>query len=53
MTKLLLKLLELLQEDKTVFKSGTKAPFSGVFRSGREYIPLTKNEKMPPSFTGG
>lgn len=53
MTKLLLKLLELLQDDKTVFKSGTKAPFSGVFRSGKEYIPLTKNEKMPPSFTGG
>jgi hypothetical protein len=53
MTKLLLlKLLELFAEDVT-FKSGQKAPYSGLFRSGKEYIALTKEERFPPSFTGG
>lgn len=52
MTKLLLKLLELLAED-VKFKSGEKAPFSGLFRSGKEYIALTEGERFPPSFLGG
>ena len=49
MTKLLLKLLELFAEDVT-FKSGQKAPYSGLFRSGKEYICLSVGERFPPTF---
>lgn len=48
MKNILLKILELLSED-TTHKSGEKAPVSGVFRSGSEYIPLAKSERFPPS----
>ena len=49
MKKLLLQLLELLGSKET-YRTGTKAPISGVWRSGKEYIPLTKGKTFPPSY---
>jgi len=45
--KLLLSLLE-LNSVKVVSKTGQKAPFSGLYRSEKEIIALTKGEKFPP-----
>lgn len=47
MKKLLLTLLELTAK-KIEVKTGTKATVSGLYRSGSEYIPLSKGERFPP-----
>ena len=47
MKKLLFWLLELTTETEYC-KTGTKAEFSGLYRSGKEYIALTKGERFPP-----
>lgn len=47
MKKLLLSLLELTAKEIKC-KIGTKASFSGLYRSGKEYIALTKGERFPP-----
>jgi hypothetical protein len=47
MKKLLLALLELTAKE-IKGKTGTKATVSGVYRSGSEYIALTKKETFPP-----
>lgn len=41
----------LLKENRPndTFTSGMKAPYSGVFYAGKEYIPLTKGERFPPT----
>jgi len=46
--KILLSLLEATSEDITG-TTGKKAPVSGIYRSGKEYIALTKGETFPPS----
>ncbi len=48
MKKVLLWLLEQTAAE-VAGKTGTKAPCSGVWRSGNEFIPLSKNETFPPS----
>jgi hypothetical protein len=50
MRKLLLASLELL-EPKLVQKTGEKALKSGLYRSGKEIIPLSKGERFPPSIS--
>jgi hypothetical protein len=45
--KILLSLLEANSENITG-TTGKKAPVSGVYRSGKEYIALTKGETFPP-----
>ena len=45
--KLLLSLLEINSEDITG-TTGKKAPVSGIYRSGKEFIALTKGETFPP-----
>ena len=50
MKKLLLALLELWSENLTS-KTGQRARVSGLFRSGKEIIALTKGEKFPPSIS--
>jgi hypothetical protein len=48
--KILLFLLEM--NSKTIFsKTGQKAPYSGLYRSGDDIIALTKGEKFPPSLS--
>ena len=47
MKNLLLRLLELTTRTEYC-KTGTKAPVSGIWRSGKEYISLTKNKTFPP-----
>lgn len=44
-------MLELLAENVKA-TSGKKAPVSGVYRSGSEYIPLTMGERFPPTVDG-
>jgi hypothetical protein len=46
--KILLSLLEGISEDITG-TTGKKAPVSGIYRSGKEYIALTKGETFPPA----
>jgi hypothetical protein len=46
--KFLLSLLEISSE-KVTEKTGQKAKFSGIYRSGNEFIALTKKETFPPS----
>lgn len=48
MKKILLWLLESMEEEKW-YKTGTKAQVSGVYRSGKEYIALSKGERFIPS----
>ena len=48
--QLLLALLELNSENITV-KTGQRTRISGLFRSGKEFIALTKGEKFPPSIS--
>jgi len=48
MKKLLLASLEAL-EPKLIQKTGEKAEKSGLYKSGKEIIPLSKGEKFPPS----
>ena len=48
--QLLLALLELSSENITV-KTGQRTKVSGLFRSGKEFIALTKGEKFPPSIS--
>jgi hypothetical protein len=37
---------------KTIIsKTGQKAPYSGLYRSGDDIIALTKGEKLPPSLS--
>lgn len=48
MKKLLLVLLELTSRE-IVGKTGQRTRVSGLFRSDREYIALSKGEKFPPS----
>ena len=47
MRKILLQILEFLEDD-VQGKIGTKAPLSGVWRNGEQYIPLSKGEVFPP-----
>ncbi len=47
MKNILLKLLEITTQTEYC-KTGTKAPVSGIWRSGKEYIALTKGERFPP-----
>jgi hypothetical protein len=48
MKKLILVILELL-EPKLIQKTGEKAKKSGLYKSGKEIIALTKGERFPPS----
>jgi hypothetical protein len=48
MKKLLLFLLEVTGEI-SVQKTGEKALKSGLYRSGKQVIPLAKSERFPPS----
>lgn len=50
MKQILLTILELCKFN-IIQKTGEKAFCSGVWRSSREYIPLTKGERFPPSPT--
>lgn len=45
--KLLLSLLEINSKD-IIGTTGKKAPVSGIYRSGKEFIALTKGEVFPP-----
>jgi len=45
---ILLWLLEQTAEE-LYCKTGTKAPVSGIWRSGSEFISLTVGERFPPS----
>lgn len=47
--KILLTLLE-MNSDTVLVRTGKKAPVSGVYRSEKEYIALTKGETLPPAF---
>ena len=46
--KILLSLLE-MNSEATIGRTGKKANVSGLYRSGKEYIALTKGETFPPS----
>ena len=46
--KILLSLLEMNSENITG-TTGKKAFVSGIYKSGDQFIPLSKNEKFPPS----
>ncbi len=46
--KILLSLLE-INSDGTTGRTGKKAVVSGIYRSGKEYIALTKGETFPPA----
>lgn len=48
MRKILLQILEFIEDD-VQGKIGTKAPLSGVWRNGEQYIPLSKGEIFSPS----
>lgn len=48
MKHLLLVLLEFFTEEH-IQTTGERAEFSGVYRSGDQYIPLAKRERLPPS----
>lgn len=50
MKQLLLALLELTSE-KIISKTGQRTRVSGLFRSGKEFIALSKGEKFPPSIS--
>jgi hypothetical protein len=50
MKKILLALLELISENITG-KTGQRSRVSGLFRSGKEFIALSKGEKFPPSIS--
>jgi hypothetical protein len=45
-----LSLLEINSEDITG-TTGKKASVSGIYRSGKEFIALTKGETFPPSIS--
>lgn len=47
MKKILLILLELIATDIR-HVTGERASVSGIFRSKKEYIPLSKSETFPP-----
>lgn len=46
--KLLLSLLE-INSKEIIGKTGRVAIMSGVYRSGKQYIPLSEGETFPPS----
>ena len=46
--KLLLSLLEMNSKEITG-RTGNKAYVSGIYRAGKEYIALSKNETFPPA----
>jgi hypothetical protein len=46
--RILLSLLE-MNSDGTLGCTGKKAVVSGLYRSGKEYIALTKGETFPPA----
>lgn len=48
MKKIVFNILEYFSE-KITHTTGEKASISGVWRSGDEYIPLSKGERFPPS----
>ena len=48
MKKIIFNILESFSE-KITHTTGEKASVSGVWRSGDEYIPLSKGERFPPS----
>jgi hypothetical protein len=48
--KILLSLLE-INSEKVNGKTGQKARYSGIYRSGEEFIALTKGETFPPSIS--
>lgn len=46
--KILLSLLE-MNSDKTLGRTGKKTYVSGIYRSGEQFVALTKGETFPPS----
>ena len=46
--RILLSLLE-INSDGTTGRTGKKAVVSGIYRSDKEYIALTRGETFPPS----
>ena len=48
--QLLLALLELTSE-KIISKTGQRSRISGIYRSDKEFIALSKGEKFPPSIS--
>ena len=50
--KILLLLLEYISEN-VIGTTGKKAVISGIYRSGDQYIPLSKRETFPPSSDKG
>lgn len=50
--KLLLFLLEINSPDIKGY-TGHICKFSGIYRSGDEYIPLSKDETFPPALNNG
>ena len=46
--KLLLCLLE-INAKELIGRTGDKAPVSGIYRCGDEFIPLSKDETFPPA----
>ena len=46
--RILLSLLE-MNSDGTMGRTGKKANVSGLYRSGKDYIALTRGETFPPS----
>ena len=46
--RILLSLLE-INSDGTTGRTGKKAVVSGIYRSGKDYIALTRGETFPPS----
>lgn len=47
MKNILLRMLECFSRDLRQ-KTGEKAEVSGIFRNGKQYIPLSRNETIPP-----
>jgi len=47
MKTIMLRILELFAENY-VGTIGKRALYSGLYRSGKEYIPLSKGERFPP-----
>lgn len=50
--KILLTLLE-MNSETFIGATGKRASFSGIYRSGEQFIPLSKNETFPPSSSAG
>jgi hypothetical protein len=46
--RILLTLLE-MNSETVKGSTGKKSKYSGIYRSDKQYIPLSKNETFPPS----